>query len=214
MQIVRYVCYNESERALMLKLDTVKKNLKPGKLYRRSDLAKLSTSVDRHVALLVKEGTLKKVGPGLYLKPSTSKWGEVPSDDKDLVRGFLKDDRFLVFSFNSYNGLGLGTTQLYNHTVVYNHKRHGQFRLGNRVYDFRMKPDFPVQFNREALLVDMLNNLSELAEDEERVFETLKRKVSTFDKSELENAGKLYGKVRTKKLIKELLHGTQVSTSR
>jgi hypothetical protein len=46
------------------------------------------------------------------------------------------------------------------------------------------------------------------------VFETLKRKVSTFDKSELENAAKLYGKVRTKKLIKELLHGTQVSTSR
>ena len=77
-----------------------------------------------------------------------------------------------------------------------------------------MKPDFPVQFNREVLLVDMLNNFSELAEDEKKVFEALKRKVSTFDKSELENASKLYGKVKTKKLIKELLHGKEVSTSR
>jgi hypothetical protein len=191
----------------MFKLDIVKKNLKPGALYRRSDLAKLSTSVDRHVALLVKEGVLKKVGPGLYLKPLTSKWGEVPSEDKDLVRAFLKDDRFLVVSFNNYNGLGLGTTQLYNHTVVYNHKRHGQFRLGNRVYDFRMKPDFPVQFNRETLLVDMLNNLSELAEDEEKVLEALKRKKATFDKVELNHAARLYGKVKTKKIVKELVDG-------
>jgi hypothetical protein len=198
----------------MLKLDTVKKNLKPGKLYRRSDLEKLSTSVDRHVAELVKQGTLKKVGPGLYLRPAMSKWGEVPSDDKDLVRAFLKDDRFLVFSFNNYNGLGLGTTQLYNHTVVYNHKRHGQFKLGNRVYDFRMKPDFPVHFTREDLLVDMLNNLSELAEDGEKVYQALKRKVSTFDESKLDNAAKLYGKVKTKKIIKELLHGKKVSSSR
>jgi hypothetical protein len=198
----------------MLRKDSVKKNLESGRLYRRSDLELLSTSVDRHLAELVKEGTLKKVGPGLYLKPSTSKWGEAPADDKTLVKAFLKDDRFLVLSFNSYNGLGLGTTQLYNHTVVYNHKRHGKFKLGNRVYDFRMKPDFPTQFDRETLLVDMLNNLSELAEDPEKVHEALKRKLSTFNKAKLEDAAKLYGKVRTKKLLRELLNGKKVSTSR
>lgn len=188
----------------MLKREFVKNNLVPGTLYRRSELEQFSTSIDRHLVQLVKDGTLKKVGPGLYLHPEKSKWGEKSSEDKKLVEAFLKDDRFLMFSFNSYNGLGLGTTQLYNQTVVYNHKRHGQFKLGNRTFDFRMKPDFPVEFNKENLLVDMLNNLSELAEDPEVVVRALEKKLSTFDRQSLENAAKLYGKVKTKKLVKKL----------
>lgn len=188
----------------MLKREFVKNNLVPGTLYRRSELEQFSTSVDRHLGQLVKEGTLKKVGPGLYLHPEKSKWGEKSTEDKKLVEAFLKDDRFLIFSFNSYNGLGLGTTQLYNQTVVYNHKRHGNFKLGNRTFDFRMKPDFPVEFNKESLLVDMLNNLSELAEDSEVVVRALEKKLSTFDRQSLENAVKLYGKVKTKKLVKKL----------
>lgn len=188
----------------MLKREFVKNHLVPGALYRRSELEEFSTSVDRHLAQLVKEGTLKKVGPGLYLHPEKSKWGEKATEDKKLVESFLKDSRFLMVSFSSYNGLGLGTTQLYNQTVVYNHKRHGKFKLGNRTFDFRMKPDFPVEFTKESLLVDMLNNLSELAEDSELVVRALKRKLSSFDRQSLENAVKLYGKLKTKKLIKEL----------
>jgi hypothetical protein len=37
--------------------------------------------------------------------------------------------RFLLTSPNAYNTLGVGTTQLYDKTVVYNHKRHGHFML-------------------------------------------------------------------------------------
>lgn len=188
----------------MLKREFIKNQLAPGTLYRRSELEQFSTSVDRHLGQLVKEGTLKKVGPGLYLHPEKSKWGEKSSEDKRLVEAFLKDDRFLMFSFNTYNGLGLGTTQLYNQTIVYNHKRHGKFKLGNRTFDFRMKPDFPSEFNKESLLVDMLNNLSELAEDPEVVVRALEKKLSTFDRQSLENAVKLYGKVKTKKLVKKL----------
>ena len=188
----------------MLKIEFVKNNLVPGVLYRRSELEQFSTSVDRHLGQLVKEGTLKKVGPGLYLHPEKSKWGEKTTEDRKLIEAFLKDDRFLMFSFNSYNGLGLGTTQLYNQTVVYNHKRHGKFKLGNRTFDFRMKPDFPMEFTKESLLVDMLNNLPELAEDPELVVRALSKKLSNFDRQSLENAVKLYGKIKTKKLIKEL----------
>ncbi len=188
----------------MLKREFVKNNLVPGTLYRRSELEQFSASVDRHLGQLVKEGTLKKVGPGLYLHPEKSKWGEKSSEDRKLVEAFLKDDRFLMFSFNSYNGLGLGTTQLYNQTVVYNHKRHGKFKLGNRTFDFRMKPDFPMEFTKESLLVDMLNNLTELAEDSELVVRALSKKLLSFDRQSLENAVKLYGKIKTKKLIKEL----------
>ena len=55
----------------------------------------------------------------------------MPADDV-VIEGFLRDKDFLVFSPSAYNTIGLGTTQLYNRTVVYNHKRHGVFKLGNR----------------------------------------------------------------------------------
>jgi hypothetical protein len=45
----------------MTKLDELKKHLKRGKVYRRSDLAKWSKSVDRHLEALVEEGTLQKL---------------------------------------------------------------------------------------------------------------------------------------------------------
>lgn len=190
----------------MLKKEVIKKKLVPGTLYRRSELEEFSTSIDRHLGQLVKEGTLKKVGPGLYLYPEMIVWGAKVADTKTLIEAFLKDDRFLMVSFSSYNALGLGTTQLYNHMIVYNHKRHGEFKLDNRIFEFRIKSAFPAQFSKESLLVDMLNNISELAEDQERIVQILKRKISSFDRQSLENAVKLYGKVKTKKLIK-ILYG-------
>ncbi|HAZ11506.1 MAG: hypothetical protein A2X86_11010 [Bdellovibrionales bacterium GWA2_49_15] len=198
----------------MPRKESLMRNINPGMLYRRADLCAFSTSVDRHLAQLVREGKLQKVSAGLYLNPQVTKWGMRPAEDKALVRGFLKDDRFLMFSYSSYNSLGLGTTQLYNHTVVYNCKRHGQFKLGGRTFDFRRRPDFPTKFDRETLLVDMLNNLSDLAENQEMVLTTLEKKLSNFDKSKLEVAAKLYGKVGTKKYLGKLLHGKKIPSSR
>ena len=65
---------------------------------------------------------MKKLRGGLYYYPKQSAFGEVPADDYNLVRAFLKDDRFLLTSPNAYNTLGLGTTQLYN-------KRIGRYEL-------------------------------------------------------------------------------------
>ena len=70
-------------------------------------------------------------------------FGKAPAQDDELVATFLKDDRFLLASPNAYNSLGVGTTQLYDKTVVYNHKRHGEYALGGRKFDFRVKPAFP-----------------------------------------------------------------------
>ncbi len=60
--------------------------------------------------------------------------------------------------------LGVGTTRLYDKTVVYNHKRHGSYTLGGRTFDFRVRPSFPRTLNREFLLVDLVNNLDRLAD--------------------------------------------------
>src|SRR5436305_1440818 len=115
----------------MAKLDDLKAHLKPGQVYRRADLAKWSTSVDRHLKQLVESGVLTKLSGGVYAVPKQTAFGKAPAEDRDVVAAFLRDDRFLLLSPNAYNSLGVGTTQLYDRTIAYNRKRHGDFVLGD-----------------------------------------------------------------------------------
>ena len=179
------------------------RHVRAGKVYRREDLLPYSNSVDRELQRLVSAGTLRKLAQGLYFKPKTNVFGDVPPDEKDLLAAFLRDKNFLSFNPSIYNSLRLGTTQLYNKTVVYNHKRHGQFKLGNRTYDFRVKHRFPkpAQVTPEFLLVDMLNNLSELAEDEMDVLDHAQRKLGSFDQKLLRKMLEEYGSVATKRRV-------------
>jgi hypothetical protein len=129
----------------------------------------------------------------------------VPPEDSELVAAFLRDDDFLLLSPASYNTLGLGGSQLYNRTIVYNHKRHGRFKFGNRTFDFRMKPRFPTKLSSEFLLVDLLNNLKELAEERDELTRNAQLKSHQFDRRKLLQAASKFGTVATKKLIREWL---------
>jgi hypothetical protein len=189
----------------MTKLQEFKKHLRPGQVYRREVLAQWSNAVDRHLKQLVTEGTLTKLAPGLYLYPKETVFGKAPADDRKLVGTFLKDHRFLLASPNAYNNLGVGTTQLYNRTVVYNHKRHGDFSLGGRVFEFRVKPSFPNTLSREFLLVDLVNNLDRLAESKTEVLARVKERAPSFDVPRLQRAARNYGTVRTKKFFSQAL---------
>jgi hypothetical protein len=84
--------------------------LRAGHVYRREDLMQLSTAVDRHLRELVAAGKLQKLAQGLYHAPRRSRFGPLPPSDEQVVRGFLRDHEFLVFSPSSYNTVGLGTT--------------------------------------------------------------------------------------------------------
>lgn len=189
----------------MTKLDELKKHLQPGKVYRRSDLAKWSKSVDRHLEALVEEGTLQKLSQGLYYFPAESAFGKTPPEEESLIKSFLKDDRFLLTSLNAYNSLGLGTTQLYNQRTVYNHKRHGDFKLGNKNFSFRVKPHFPKKATPEFLLVDMVNNLDSLAEDPNELLKNISRKVRTMDTKKLERSVREYGNAKAKRIFAPLI---------
>lgn len=186
-------------------MERLRKKLTPGKVYRREDLERYSSSIDRDLSNLVQEGTLRKAARGVYYVPRETTFGQAPPDDKELVRGFLKDNRFLLTSPNAYNSLGVGTTQLYNQPVVYNHKRHGSFKLGNRTYSFRVKPHFPKQVNEAFLLVDLVNSLNQLAENEEEVLARVEVKAKEMDSPKLRSAIRKYGNVRTQKLFSTLL---------
>jgi hypothetical protein len=180
-------------------LDQVARTLHAGKVYRREDLAQVSNAVDRHLRELVSGGALKRLAQGLYYAPKESVFGVLPPNDQDLVATFLRDENFLVFSPSSYNTLGVGMSQLYNKTLVYNHKRHGLFSFGSRQFDFRVKPRFPKKLTPEFLLVDAINNLDELAEDKNQVLQMVERKLSSFDQVRLMQAVADYGAVATKK---------------
>jgi hypothetical protein len=189
----------------MAQLDALKGNLTKGQVYRRNDLSKWSKSVDRHLGQLLKDGTLQKLSTGLYYYPKTTAFGKTPPEEDALVRSFLKDDRFLLTSPNVYNSLGVGTTQLYNKRTVYNHKRHGEFKLGNRVFNFQLKHHFPKKNTPEFLLVDLVNNLEQLAEDHNDVLNKVLVKASTMNSQKLKSYVTKYGNSRTKKLLNSLV---------
>ncbi|MBE8721211.1 DUF6088 family protein [Sphingobacterium pedocola] len=189
----------------MNRVTALKQQLKPGKVYRREDLIRYSNAVDRHLAQLVDEGILEKVAQGLYYFPKQSIFGAVPPEDEVLVRSFLKDDRFLLTSPNSYNALRLGTTQLYNKRVVYNHKRHGEIDLNGRKFFFHKTPYFPKKATPEFLLVDLVNHLDSLAEDRDMVLKNAFLKAKTMDFNKLKYAVQEYGHTKTKKLIEPVL---------
>lgn len=191
----------------MRALQAVRSQLEPGMVYRRADLSKWSNAVDRHLTQLQNDKTLVKLSGGLYFCPKETVFGAAPPRDRDLVEGFLKDGRFLLMSPSSYNRLGVGSTQLYNETVVYNHKRHGRFKLGNRYFQFVIKHFFPLELTDEFLLVDLVDNLSKLAENRDLMLNRVKAKALSLNYKNLKAAIDNYGNVRTKKLFSTLFLG-------
>lgn len=188
----------------MSALNKLKRQLKPGHVYRRADLAQWSNAVDRHLKQLVKEGALQKIYHGVYACPNKTSFGKATPEDCRLVEAFLKTDDFLLFSSNTYNALGVGTTQLYNEQVVYNRKRHGKFKLGNCTFNFQMKPYFPKEVSKEFLLVDLVNNVNKLAEDQDVVLERVSHLAASMDASILKKETRRYGGAKARKFFMSL----------
>jgi hypothetical protein len=189
----------------MKKVDELKAKLQPGQVYHRKGLARWSKAIDRHLKALLADGVLIKLSQGLYYCPKQTPFGDAPPEEKALIKAFLNDDRFLITSPNVYNGLGIGATQLYNQTVVYNHKRHGELTLGKRTFAFRKKAFFPLELSREFLLVDLVNNLDQLAEDRTALLEQVAKKAATFERAALADAVRTFGGVAAKKFFAQSL---------
>lgn len=180
-------------------------HLHAGRVYRRETLQGFSKAIDRDLTTLARKRIVQKVASGIYYMPAVSRFGVLPPNDKDLVRCFLRDDVFLLFSWNQYNMLGLGLTQLYNRVVVYNHKRHGIFQLANKTFDFRRPArGFPDKVTPEFLLVDLVNNLDQLAEDKNLVKSQILTHLNKFSLAKVRQYVKEYGKVATKHFFEEI----------
>jgi hypothetical protein len=189
-------------------MEQLRNHIKLGEVYRRSDLACFSTAIDRHLATLTKEGILVKLLQGLYYSPKHSKFGITPPDDIALVTCFLKTKEFLLTSPNLYNALGLGLTQLYNTTWVYNHRRSGEFIINGKSFIFKNKPAFPKIITKEYLLIDFLNNLDELAEEQATIIQKLEKVINVYNINELNVMTHKYGSAKTKKIINSMINKT------
>ena len=190
----------------MSALQKLTKRLKPGEVYRRMDLAPFSNSLDRHLRLLVQTGQLRKLRTGIYYRPTTCIFGEVPADERKVIAAFLKTDDFFLMSLNTYNGMGMGTTQLYNERLVYNHKRHGHMVLDCRKFYFLKNRKFPKQPTDAFLLVDLINNIEMLAEDLGRLRERVARQARVLGEREILRTARAYGKGSTQKYFAQVFH--------
>ena len=204
--------------AILLTMNRVPKRynllskLTVGEVYSWGDLEPLTSTPGRDLKQLQEEGYLKKVGPGLYLLPKNSRFGAVPASAEQVVSAFLKTDDFLMLSPNFYNSLGLGLTQLKKQTFVYNKKRHGDLKLGNRTYEFKLKAKgYPKNLTKEYLLVDLVNNLDNVGEEPSKLLRNVADSVqeNQFDNTKLFALAKQYGHVYTKKFFAALEHGKQ-----
>lgn len=183
------------------KAEQLLENMEEGAVYRRAELSTFSNSVDRHLDELVNTGKLNRLAAGLYMRPKKSAFGNVPAAEDSLVETFLKDTRYLVNSYNNYNQLGLGLTQVYNGNIVYNYKRHGEFELGGKKFFFKRVPRFPKKLSKEFLLIDLLNNLKNVAEDENQVVENFLKDKNKFDMKKVLSVAKMYARPRAKRIL-------------
>ncbi|MDI7222751.1 hypothetical protein QMM98_15495 [Leptospira santarosai] len=179
--------------------------MKPGKVYRRSDLLPFSPSVDRELSQLVKQGFLKKEATGLYFRPKKSKFGDVPASVSALVEKYLKTKDFLIVDHNTLNSMNLGLTQLYTVLTVYNQKRHGLVELGGVRFNFKRRPGYPQTLSPEFLLVELLNERKTLPEIPVDLKEKMQKLVKKLNRDQLKKFSEQFGKVAVKKEFEELL---------
>jgi hypothetical protein len=72
-------------------------------------------------------------------------------------------------------------------------------------FSFRVKPHFPLKATPEFLLVDLLNNLDQLAEDPKEVVSKVRLKAKTMDAKKLKKSLQEYGSVKAKKLLEPVI---------
>jgi len=189
---------------VMKNAEKLKASMQPGRVYRRQDLEGCSTAVDRDLNNLVENGEVRKLAGGLYYCPRKNAFGFTPPEERELVRAFLKTDDFLLTSYNYFNQLGLGLTQVYSAALVYNHKRAGEYSLGGKKFKFRLVPAYPAKLSREFLLVDLLNNLKRLPDNTAGVLENLKTRLKEFDRAGLTVCLERYGSPGAKNIFREI----------
>ena len=175
-----------------------------GEIYRRAELVEYSRCLDRDLRVLVEAGEVRRLWRGVYCRPEMCPIGQVPPDHIKVVRALLGDDSFIVTSLNMYNAMQVGTTQLYNVWLVYNHKRSGRIKVCGQNYRFIRGRCFPGKPTLAFCYVDLINNLEMLAEDRDAVRTQAVKKIFELGIDKVCHEARAYGTVTTRRFIEQL----------
>jgi hypothetical protein len=176
--------------------------LEPGRVYRTRDLADWSANAPRLAKRLVQDGSLIRLGHGLFAQPKRSRFGVVPPGDEELLRAFLDGSPFVYTGPERWNALGLGSTATFAVPLVYNTKRTGTFELGGRRFLLR-RVAFPENPPPEWFVVDLLEHAEQAGTSRADVAAALGRALSrgVFDRQRLFDMAGRYGTKMTQALV-------------
>jgi hypothetical protein len=182
--------------------------LKPGRVYRTRELARLGANAPRTAKRLVREGHLLRLAHGLFASPTRSRFGVVPPDDKEVVRAFLDGAPFVFTGPERWNALGLGTTAVSTERLVYNTKRTGSFEFGGRRFRFR-RVAFPRKPTPEWFIVDLLEHAEQAGASRDALASALERALrnNRFDPENLRKMAERYGTKETLALVNTAISG-------
>jgi hypothetical protein len=176
--------------------------LEPGRVYRTRDLAGWSANAPRLAKRLVHDGSLLRLGHGLFAHPKHSRFGVVPPGDEELLRAFLDGSPFVYTGPERWNALGLGSTAMFAVPLVYNTKRTGTFDFGGRRFLLR-RVAFPENPPPEWFVVDLLEHAEQAGTSRADVAAALGRALSrrAFDRQRLHEMAERYGTKTTQALV-------------
>jgi hypothetical protein len=180
--------------------------LAPGRVYRTREFAQWSANPPRLAQRLVREGQLVQLAQGLFAVPQRSRFGLVPPSDEALMRAFLDGAPFVFTGPERWNALGLGTTAVFAHPLVYNTKRSGQFVFGRREFSLR-RVTFPESPPTEWFVIDLFENAGQAASSADELASSLTKALSrgNFDRANLLEMAHRYGSRRVQGLVHRAL---------
>ena len=195
-------------------MERVGRRMELGEIYRRAELVGYSRCLDRDLRVLVEAGELWKLWRGTYYRPEYCASGRVPPDYHKMLRAFLRSDDFLIVSPSMYNSLRVGTTQLYNIWLIYNHKRSGRIKVLGQSYHFFTSRRFPRKPDLPFHYVDLINNLRMLEEDHDSVRRHVARHAFEIGVDRMQHTARTYGKPDTIRFFEQLQQGTRASKAK
>jgi hypothetical protein len=180
----------------------VESELQPGRVYRTNTFSKWDANPTRLAKKLVAQGTLVPLSKGLYVRPKMSKFGRVPPEDTEVMRGYLQDD-FVLTGPDRWNALGLGTTAVHSAPTVYNRKRSGRTELAGRSFNLR-RVNFPSNPPPEWYVVDLFEHAEQAGASRTELSSNLQRELrrGRFDSSRLTDMAERFGTKDTRARIK------------
>lgn len=189
-----------------------KPRLATGRVYRTKDLARWGENPSRLAKRLTRDRKLVQLRQGLFYRPRQSRFGVVPPDDRELMRAFLEGGPFLFTGPGRWNALGLGSTAVFADQLVYNTKRSGVFRFGNRRFVLR-RVRFPRDPTPEWFAVDLIENRGMAGVGLDELEKGLRRAVASgrLGAAELRRAAERYGTRRTESLVDRTLESAMAA---